>query len=213
MLYKTTTRLFRGTYQYKVVLICACASWFRYCDMDSTLEELKKVDINKLVGKVYDQWNRGIKTQEDLDYAFKLHDTFTKIKDIEVRVEHPWLSVYTNNKKDIDALVKLDPERIKYISKPPENALLAENTIIMPKMQFDYRITLGKTTQNHSTFVSWATNNKNLRLTKSCQKELNKDKSWGGTHFYLSGDNNLLMAKMHLGGCISKVERIINIKA
>jgi hypothetical protein len=38
---------------------------------------------------------------------------------------------------------------------------------------------------------------------------LGKSRSWGGTHFYITGDNNLLMAKMHLAGAISKVERII----
>jgi hypothetical protein len=50
-------------------------------------------------------------------------------------------------------------------------------------------------------------------MTKSCKTALGKNKSWGGTHFYVSGENNLLMAKMHLGGSILKIERIIKEKA
>jgi hypothetical protein len=61
--------------------------------------------------------------------------------------------------------------------------------------------------------VAWAGTNSKLKLTKSCAKALLKPRSWGGSYFYITGDNNLLMAKMHLGGCISKVERIIKDKA
>jgi capsular polysaccharide biosynthesis protein len=51
--------------------------------------------------------------------------------------------------------------------------------------------------------------NKKCKLTKSCIRELEKQRSWGGSHFYITGNNNLLLAKMHLGGSISKIERII----
>jgi hypothetical protein len=68
---------------------------------------------------------------------------------------------------------------------------------------------LGKTTQEHSAFIQWAENNAKLKLTKTCKRELARDYSWGGTYFYVTGENNLLMTKMHLGGSINKVERII----
>ena len=207
MLYKTTKRLFKGTYQYKIVLVCAGAQWFRSGDMDATLEELKKVDLNKLVVKVYDQWNRGIKTKEDLDYAFSLQKQLKKLKDIEVRVESPWITVYANNKADIDSLAKIDTNKVKYISIPDNT--LEKDTIVMPKMPFEFRITLGKTTSEHSTFIQWAEGNSNLKLTKSCKRDLLKDRSWGGTYFYVNGDKNLLVARMHLGGSINKIERII----
>lgn len=79
----------------------------------------------------------------------------------------------------------------------------------MPKINFDYKVTIGKTIQEHSAFIQWAEGNAKLKLTKSVKKELSKHRSWGGAYFYLTGDNNLLMAKMHLGGSINKVERII----
>ena len=198
-----------GTYQYKIVLVVAGAQWFRNNDMDATLEFLKKVDItkNSTLGSTWR--NTFIKTQEDLDFAFKIQHTLSKLSDLELRVESPWISVYTNSKNVIDTLAKVDPSKVKYICTPPANGQLVAGTIIMPKIDFEYRITLGKTTHENTAFVSWAESNSKLKLTKSCKKELAKARSWGGTHFYLTGDNNLLLAKMHLGGSIAKVERII----
>jgi hypothetical protein len=208
MLYKTTRRLFRGIYQYKIVLVCAGAQLFRNADMDDALEQLKKIDLSITPSKL--SWRTTyIKTQDDLDYAFALQSSLCQLKDIDVRIESPWVTVYANSKSDIDSLANLDETKVKYICVPPDSTLLDTDTVIMPKMDYDYRVTLGKTTQPNPAFVSWAESNKNCKLTKSCIRDLAKTRSWGGTHFYITGKNNLLMAKMHLAGAISKVERII----
>jgi len=207
MQFKTTTKLFRGIYQYKIVLVCSGAQWFRCGDMTTTLEHLKKVNLDN--PKVNTWRNIHIKTQEDLDYAFKLQSALSKMSDIDVRVESPWISVYTNNKKNITTLTNLDKNQVKYISAPPSNSTLASNTIIMPKMNYDFRITLGKTSHEHSTFISWAESNSKVKLTKSCKLDLLKDRTWGGKHLYVTGDNNLLMVKMQLGDSIAKIERIV----
>jgi hypothetical protein len=213
MLIKTTKSLFRGTFQYKIVLRCAGASFFRSGDMESTLADLKKIVINDGVkhgsSSYISSWRAGIKTQEDLDYAFKLQKQLKKLSNIDIRVESPFVSIYSNSKADIDSLSKLDVDHVKYISVPPADNTLSVGTVIMPKVPFEYRITLGKTTQNYDSFISWAEGNAKLKLTKSCKRDLHKDRSWGGTHFYVTGDNNLLLTKMHLGGSINKVERII----
>jgi hypothetical protein len=207
MLYKTTTKLFKGIYQYKIVLVCSGAQLFRSGDMAATLEQLKQIDLNRNE-KVFPKWRQSyIKTQDDLDYALRLQHTLSKQTDIDVRVESPWITVYTNNKKHIDSIVKINEDHVKYISAP--KTTLDQNTIIMPKMDYDYRITLGKTIQEHSAFVEWAENNPKLKVTKSAKVDLLKSRSWGGKHFYITGENNLLMAKMHLGSSIAKIERII----
>ena len=206
MLYKTTTRLFKGQYQYKIVLVCPAASWFRN-GMEDALTNLQQVDLKKPVHNAYR--NTYIKTQDQLDYALKLHSTLNSITDIDIRVESPWISIYSNSKSSIDKLANIDQGQVKYVVQPANNIKPADGEVIMPKMPFDYRCTLGKTTQEHDSFVSWAESNKKLKLTKSCKRDLLKPRSWGGTHFYVAGDNNLLLAKMHLGGSISKVERII----
>jgi len=204
MLTKITNRLFNNKYQYKVVLVCGGASYFRDRDFDQIRQRLAVFNFEERYYK-----NAGIKNQEELDWTFKLLVALQNLNDHSIRVEQPFVSIYTNTKKDVDKLIKLEPSKVKYISVPPTNNPLAENTIISSKIDFEYRITLGKTTREHSAFVDWATNNKKLRLTKSCIKDLYKNHSWGGTYFYITGDNNLLMAKMHLGEAINRVDRIV----
>jgi hypothetical protein len=204
MLTKITNRLFNNKYQYKVVLVCGGASYFRDKDFDQIRQRLALFKFEEHYYK-----NAGIKNQEELDWTLKLLSCLQNMKDYNVRVEQPFISIYTNTKKDVDKLVKLELGKVKYISIPPSNSTLVENTIISSKIDFDYRITLGKTTREHSAFVDWASSNKKLRLTKSCIKELHKNRSWGGTYFYITGDNNLLMARMHLGEAINRVDRIV----
>jgi hypothetical protein len=171
----------------------------------ATLDELKNICFSKDKPR----YNNHIKSKDDLDYAIGLASELAKMSDYDLRVEAPWISIYTNTESDINNLVNLDSDHVKYISKPDPNTNLASGTIVMPKMAFDYRITLGKTTQPNLAFVGWAKSSKKCKLTKSCVRDLEKPRSWGGTHFYINGDNNLLMAKMHLGGSIAKVERIV----
>lgn len=212
MLYKTTKRLFQGKYQYKIVLVCSGAHYFRNGDMDAALMALKEIDITKASSNIhphYGAFRAGPKTKEDLDYCFRLQKQLKKLTDIDIRVESPWITIYANSRSIVDNLAKIDSSKVKYISIPPENTALTKNTVIMPKMPFEYRVTMGKTTQPYDAFVQWATGNAKLKLTKSCRQDLEKSRSWGGTHFYISGDNNILMAKMHLGSSINKIERII----
>ena len=208
MLTKITNRLFNNKYQYKLVLICGGASCFRDKDFNHIRERLAKINFQDLSPRTY--YNSGIKNKEELDWTLRLLVAFQSMDDYTLRVEQPFLSIYTNTKKHVDQLIKLAPaDKVKYVSVPPANNPLTENTIITTKLDFDYRITLGKTTREHSAFVSWAENNKKLRLTKSCIKALHNPSRWGGTYFYISGDNNLLMAKMHLGEAINRVDRIV----
>jgi hypothetical protein len=202
--YKVTKRLFNGTYQYKIVLVCAGASLFRSGDMDSTLIQLKRIDLTKSA----ETWMRSVKTQDELEYCFALQSQLKKLKDIDVRVESPWISIYSNSKSDINAIAKVNPENVKYISAPSSNSL-EHGTILLPKIDFEFKVTLGKTSAEHSAFIGWAEANSKVKLTKTCKRDLAKDRSWGGTYFYITGDKNLLLAKMHLGGSINKVERII----
>ena len=194
-----------GIYQYKIVLVCSNAHFFRNSDWQHCLHMLQKSSITPGVR----QGSLSFKSVEDKDYALSLYKVLSVSVDLNVRIENPWITVYTNDKSRIDDLAKLDSNRVKYVCLPPANVSLSSDTVIMPKMNYDFRVTLGKTTQEHSAFIAWATCNKKLKLTKSCIAALTRNRSWGGTHFYVTGDNNLLMSKMHLGGSISKVSRII----
>lgn len=190
------------------MLVCPGAGIFRR-DLDSALIELleikQKFNSTKQPSIVK---KFSIKSEGDLDYAFKLQNYFSKISDFFLRIESPWISVYTNSKSVVDKIVKINPDNIKYVSVPPDCGL-SEDTIILPKVDFEFRVTLGKTIQEHSSFIEWAENTQKVKLTKSCKSALTRNKSWGGSYFYITGEKNLLLAKMHLGGSINKVERII----
>ena len=206
---KTTNRLFHGKYQYKIVLICAGASYFKDRDISQVFHYLTKLDLAENAKLKWGYRTSPIKDKAELDYTLRLLIELKDMVDYDLRVESPWLSFYTNNKKDIDKLANIDADQVKYVSMPPPGGIIAENSILLPKMNFEFRVTLGKTTREHSTFVEWAGANKKVKLTKSCARDLAKHNSWGGTYFYITGDNNLLMAKMHLGDAINKVERIV----
>jgi len=204
MLVKKTKRLFHGKYQYKAVLIVPAAAWFRGCNLDHAIEKLMSFSFSNK--KTFDN---KLKTPEDLAYCVKLAKALDKLENFEIRVESPLLSFYTNNKADVDKLVKLDVDRVKYTSEPEDSASLVAGTIILPKIPFDYRVTMGRTRQSHDAFIEWAAATDKVKLTRSCEDALSRNHSWGGTYFYVKGDNSLLMARMMLGGGINKVEKII----
>jgi hypothetical protein len=211
MQYKQTKKLFYGTYQYKIVLVCAGAGWFRNKDWDYAASMLSKVDLvkNSVQNPSYTRYTgTSIKTKEDLDYALDLLKVLRKLEDVDLRVESPWISLYTNTEKNISKITKLDEARIKYVSVPAKDTTLEAGTVILPKVNFDYRITMGRTLQNYTTFVEWADTINKLKLTKTCRKQLSNNGSWGGSYFYVTGDKNLMLTKMHLGGTIAKIERV-----
>lgn len=190
------------------MLVCPGASALRGDDPDQITAELKRLEASILTNKNSKFRMYNLRSADELQYAVKLQGLLSTLKDFDKRVESPWISIYSNSKQDIDSLANISLSNVKYICEPPAGKL-AENTIILPKVDFDYKVTMGKTTQNYEAFVGWAETNSKLKLTKGCKKDLSKPRSWGGSYFYLTGDNNLLMAKMHLGSTISKIERII----
>lgn len=209
MRHKITNKLFNGQYQYKVVLLCAGAALFRSADVEVIAKKLAEVDLDRNNTRVVYR-NTSIRTLDDLNYANNLLDTLRNLSDYSIRIESPWISFYSNKQADIDTLIALGEDHVKYVCAPPDDTKLEVGTIVMSKRDYDYRITLGRTTQTCDSFIEWAdANSTKIQLTRGCRKDLLKPRSYGGSYFYLTGDNVLLMARMHLGSSITKVERII----
>lgn len=207
MIYKETRSLFLGTYQYKVVLICPAAPLLRGGDIDGAIKQLSAWKYND--NNVW-QWQNRIKNPDEVEFCKTLCLDLKKLQDFVIRIESPSVNFYTNSEKDVKFLEKKYKNNIKYISKPSTS--LEEGFILMPKMDFDFKVTMGATKQEYTSFISWAESNAKVKLTKSCIRDLSRTRSWGGTHFYITGENNLLLAKMHLGSTISKVQRILKTK-
>jgi hypothetical protein len=190
-------------YQYKVVLVCPAASWFRGNDLAFVSSRLNNLEA------VTPPW-LTLKNPGDKEYCFDLLNVLTQFSNYDVRVEHPILNFYTNDGTQVEKLTAVDPLRVKYISMPNKQyPHLTKGTVIVKNLDFDYKVYLGRTRKPFVEFIAWAVNNKKMRLTNKAKEDLSRTNSWGGSYFYVKGDQTLTMVKMFVGGEISKIETII----
>lgn len=202
---KDTTSLFMNKYQYKVVLVCPMASAFRGNDLDY----VKLALTNWKNGTYKPAWLR-IKHPSEMDYCFKLCDAMEGLIDYTVRVEHPWINFYTNNTKHVEKLAAIDENQVKYISLPgKDNPGLKPESVIVKTLDYAYKIHMGTTRQDYNNFISWASNNSKIRLTKRAKSDLARSRSWGGSYFYVKDEKTLTMVKVFLGSDINKIESVI----
>lgn len=197
-------------YQYKTVLVCPVASWFRGVNLDYIREKLLEIEDKPLPLET-PLWSK-LRNKNDLDYCIKLEHALSTIKDFFVRVEHPLISLYSNNIDDITSVSNIDPDRVKYVSKPGDKVRpkLEKNTVFLPKIKYGFKITIGKSTQSHENFIEWASKSDHVKLTKSCIRDLTRSKSWGGSYFYVKDERSITMVRMFLTAEISRIDRVIN---
>ena len=195
-----TDKLFQGKYKYKVVFSSGLASWFRGGN-------LERVDMLLTHG---DYYSRNATTAEK-SFAQKLCNLLKTFENWQVRVETPHISLYVDSIKYLESIVKVSNQRIKYISipDPTTESKLTNQTVLVKKLDFDYKVTIGATTQNYISFVNWSKDNPKVRLPKRAAKDLSKDYSAGGGYFYVKDDKSLTMVKMFLGRTITKVENVV----
>lgn len=205
VLIKDTVSLFANKYIYKVSLVCPVAYWFRGGNVDHAKSKIAEL----YNGQKSPPWLK-IKDVNDINYCKELCDTLEQMVDFIVRVEQPILSVYTSNPKDVELLVNVDENRVKYICIPNKvSPIPTSNSVIVKKLNYDFKVFVGKTTTNYSNFLAWAENNTNIRLTKRIKKDLSRPMSWGGGYFYVRGEKNLTAVKLFIGSNISKIEQVI----
>lgn len=206
LLIKDTVSLFMGKYQYKVVLMCAVASWFRNKNLKQVEQKLNNNHEN-------DFWfGSKIKAAENVSFTHKLTEELKKFNasEYDIRVESPLINVYTNNKLYVELLTAIDSSFIKFVSLPNKDILpLKKGDVIVKNLDFDYKVFMGSTRRNYKDFLNWSVDNDKIRITKRCTKDLNKDRSYGGSYFYVKGAKTLTMVKMFLGSDVSRVENVI----
>jgi hypothetical protein len=195
-----TDKLFQGKFKYKVVISSGLAGWFRGGNLEK---------INLLL-EHGDYYSRKASNAEKL-FAKKLCSLLTTMENWQIRVETPYISFYVDDIKSVESLVKNNVSRVKYVSIPDPNTenKLTNQTILVKKLEFDYRVTVGATNQNYVSFVNWCRDNPKVRLPKRAAKDLSKDYSPGGGYFYVKDDKSLTMVKMFLGRTITKVENVV----
>lgn len=178
----------------------ALASWFRGNNLDHVAKCI--AEPMKMTFK--------IPTARDLQVGKKLYTILENSEDIVCRVEHPFLSLYTNSEKEVKQLINVDLDNIKYVSIPDANSekQLLDGNLIVKRLDYQYRVVMGSCNQNQSSFVEWSTNNPKIRLPNRAKKDLSKNWSRGGSHFYVKDSKSLTIVKMFLGSFITKIEAV-----
>jgi hypothetical protein len=198
---KYSSKLFRGKYKYKVVFTSGVAGWFRDGNADSIIDH----HINN------DYYYARKASPNDKSHAKKLAEILKKVSNWAVRVETPFVSVYLDLEDDLEKIVSNCKNRVKYIEipDPKSQTLLAEGTVLVKKLDFKFKVSLGVSNQNHSNFVQWCENNPKIRMPKRAKRDLSKDVNSGGGFFYVKDEKVLTMVKMFLGRTITKVESVV----
>jgi len=202
---KQTTKLFNNKYKYKIVLVLKSAGWFRGCNFD-----LVEKNVAAQSKQDDDPWTIRLNPHEKY-YTVQLCNTFKKLTDYEIRVENPLISFYTNNELDVEKLAKIDSDHVKYISLPAvgTESILDEGKVLVKNIDFDYKVTMGRTRQDFSDFVKWCEGKDKIRMPKRAKADLSKKHCWGGSHFYVKDEKTLTMVKMFVGSYIHTVESVV----
>lgn len=201
---KPTTKLFNDTYKYKVVVVTALAHWFK---KEFILNFTKK--LKELTETSSSLWIQ-LKKEGGSAYAESVYDVLTSITNYNVRVEHPYLHIYTNNLSDIQTIVDLNESRVKFVFLPENEDLLSAGVVFSKRINFQYKITLGQSAQSYDSFVKWCKDNPKIRITKKTEKNLLRARSYDPGYFYVKDDKSMTMVKMFVGAIIRKVETIVN---
>lgn len=206
VLVNETTKLFSNKYNYKIVLVCSVAGLFRGKRYDYTQSQLAEA------GNYKGPWARNI-TSIDLKAYNRLLAVLRSLNndDYDIRVETPWISIYTNNTSYIERLADINEPIVKCVYLPSKNIQKIDaGKVVVKTLDFDYKVHLATIRKrDHSSFLTWAKDNSKIRVTKKCITDLESQWSWGGSYFYVKDAKTLTMVKMFLGSDISRVEQVI----
>lgn len=204
-----TIKLFEKKFKYKIVLKTPVAHWFRSNDLANVKNKLK---LLKETGKLPYKEEDRLRNLDDTKYVQQLVNLLSKFSDYKLRVQLPYVTIYTNSQKNIESLASIDVKNVKYISLPKEGSLLLEsNKIVLKRLDYAFKINLKGTTQEFNNFITWAENNSKIRLTKRVKKDLTSEYSVGGGYFYVKDDKTLSMVRLFIGPCIRSVETVVKL--
>lgn len=206
-----TTRLFFNQYKYKIVLVCATAHFFRGNNLTYVKETISNIR-NK--NDIPVGWNRKALDSNELTFGELLVKSFSKMENYCLRVESPLLSFYTNSEKDAESILKINVEKVKYISIPESpltESKLGTHNVLTKKIDFDYKVTMGRTRTSFDSFLEWCKDNPKIRMPKRAKRDLEKNHSWGGSYFYVKDEKTLTLVKLFIGSFINKVETVVKL--
>lgn len=197
---KKPTKLFNNKYRAKIVFRSVAARAFRP-ETAKRLLNLSNSDFEDYLPRRVPDSAAEIKLAKELL-------TTIDYNNCSVRVEYPLVTVYTNDLSTLEDLVNvIGKANVKYVSLFTDEVIAPDQ--VFSTLPYDFKLHIGKVNTSIESFVNWAENNKNVRITKSALSRLRTGKGYSTTHLYVKGEKTLTMVKMFLGNAIIKIENII----
>jgi hypothetical protein len=209
-LYKNTktSKLFFDKFVNKVTVVTPVASEFRNNKMEYTKTSLANLSLriskseNKSISVT--AWTKRMVNETDIKLAVALCNLLANTKsDYAIRVEGPWLGIYSNDDALIDNIVANN--MVKEVSKPASSKvrdfLLANpNSIISNKYTHKYRVTVNPLKESSANFHSWAEKIPTIKLLKRTYRTEG--------YFYASNEKTLGMCRLFLGNKLRRVDTL-----
>lgn len=199
ILHKEMKKLYLNKYQYKAVLVLDAAWLFRGKNLEIAKEKVISFELGPF----------EYRKIADKNMVLDLIQHLTEIEDFTVRVERCYLSLYFTHLNDLTTIQNKFSTYVKEVYTP--KLPLIENTIVS-SLPYEYKVHINVNRNiDYSGFINWATDNKNIRIPKSTVKSLSRMYLFSpSVYFYINGDKQLTLARMHLGSGINRIEKIIN---
>ena len=204
-----TRRLFKNKYSYKIsrnVIYSVVAS--RYCRERNfvkpleLIEKIRQNPCNLHYSEAYIADSiETIKIISSFDPAeYKLVGNYN-------------LTVITNNKEYVEQLAALDKQFLTHLSIPYDNVDLQPGQTIRKTIDHKYVVYLTPyIKKDMSSFLKWARDNPNIRITYKTSRELELGVSlWGNGYFYVKDDKAMTMVRLMIDQYISKVETVVKV--
>ena len=205
MKFTTVKKLYRGEFQYNIVLRFSFSYMF---------QGINKGNYTELLHVIMDSDLKYLTTDEKEAMKFipDLYNCVMNMENFTTRYSWPRVIFYTNNYSDIQNIAALVPDKnIISIGIPPDG--LEKGMVYMPATPFDYRVTIRKICKLNQEFVEWARGNKNIKLQQNTEYMLEHGAEFyssSGSQLYVKGDRNLFFVQFHLGNTNLTVDRILN---
>jgi hypothetical protein len=218
-------KLFYNQFLYKAVIYCPAGRTI-YQQNELELEEklLIRIELNRKYnfgGSWYNHYDsdviRKFSKLSQLKYFHNLR--FNKDKQIKIRIEEPYISIYSNNEQELfDICQQESPDRLTKIYRPKtieaEQSLLNNEIICSDLIDFNFKVYLKpynfdsyeskKSFQHHLENIQSA-----YRLTKKVELFLESDKLFfPGGYFYCNDQDSLFFVKLAFPNLVSSIFKL-----
>ena len=162
-------------------------------------------------------WNKGYRysrpiTVDEFQDTLNLYNYLTSqdYNSYSLRVEQMNLNWYSNDEGQLDQLIYRFKKRIVSISKPTESQKnLLEPNIILKPSKYEFKVTVGATVDPNVAYW-FEKNSDKVKIGSTFLECIKQGQYVKGFYFYVKNEKVLNLAKIVLGGEITRIDKFVN---